>query len=100
MIVILRMMILNYKKHKLILCLKSRNILKKIMKELVKEKQNIIGQEWVKESTYQENHAKTTTKITKKKHPTAIPRISILLNLSEKIKDMIEFRSSWLKITT
>lgn len=70
------------------------------MKELVKEKQNIIGQEWVKESTYQENHAKTTTKITKKKHPTAIPRISILLNLSEKIKDMIEFRSSCLKITT
>lgn len=38
MIVILRMMILNYKKHKFILCLKSRNKLKKIMKELVNEK--------------------------------------------------------------
>lgn len=63
------------------------------MKELVKEKQNIIGQEWVKESTYQENHAKTTTKITKKKHPTAIPRISILLNLSEKLKTWLNFEA-------
>lgn len=52
MIVILRMMILNYKKYKFIFCLKLRNKLKKIMKELVKEKQNIIGQEWVKESMY------------------------------------------------
>lgn len=64
------------------------------MKEFVKEKQNIIVKDWVKESTYQENHAKTTTKITRKKHPTAIPRISILLNLSEKIKDKVsEFLS-------
>lgn len=52
MIMILRMMILNYKKYKFIFCLKLRNKLKKIMKELVKEKQNIIGQEWVKESMY------------------------------------------------
>lgn len=65
------------------------------MKEFVKEKQNIIVKDWFKESTYQENHAKTTTKITRKKHPTAIPRISILLNLSEKIKDKVsEFLSS------
>lgn len=52
MIVILRMIILNYKKYKFIFCLKLRNKFKKIMEELVKEKQNIIGQEWVKESTY------------------------------------------------